>query len=156
MTKSIGKVNLSTCTSTLCTTPYGHFIDRSTRCKIILVCLTSRHLIFSSIDKGIKVVSQVNQHLPNSQISNCAGNSKATRKFELQRGSLLNDCTVVALDFDNLFLYVLFLLSMQIFQKFGVCQHLLYCFRKKNFSFQLFEDLYEARKLLLPIFLGGY
>ena len=56
ITKSTGKVILSTYTSTFSTTPYGHLINRSTSCKVILVRLTLMPLILFSIDKGIKLM----------------------------------------------------------------------------------------------------
>jgi len=59
----------------------------------------------------------------NSQIPNCTRDSKDI--FEPQRESLLNDHTIVSLDFISIFLNVLSLLSNQIFQIF--CTHKHFC-----------------------------
>ena len=83
-TKSIGKMNFPTMTSTSSRTPSGYAIDLSAICSVIVVGVSSPKLNLCTTDKGIKLMLALESHnflefiFPNS-----AGNGKAARIFHL-------------------------------------------------------------------------
>ena len=62
ITKSIGKINFSTLTSTSSRTPSGRAMDLSVICNVIAIGMSSPKLNLYTTDKGIKLILAPESH----------------------------------------------------------------------------------------------